>query len=89
LDFILSFTEIDEFESYFKKLKSNVDHYLKSLEEHQQNRNEIAQKLSIEENNLQHHKQTKNEIQEDIKQTQQAIEAEMNRLNIDSIELFK
>ncbi|AXV42469.1 SMC family ATPase [Staphylococcus warneri] len=79
-------TEIDEFESYFKKLKSNVDHYLKSLEEHQQNRNEIAQKLSIEENNLQHHKQTKNEIQEDIKQTQQSIEAEMNRLNIDSIE---
>ena len=28
----------------------------------------------------------KNEIQEDIKQTQQSIEAEMNRLNIDSIE---
>ena len=45
--------------NHILKAKSNVDHYLKSLEEHQQNRNEIAQKLSIEENNLQHHKQTK------------------------------
>ncbi|POC76271.1 hypothetical protein CRN61_27310, partial [Vibrio vulnificus] len=44
------------------------------------------QKLSIEENNLHHHKQTKNDIQEEIKQTQQALDAEMNRLNIDSIE---
>ena len=42
-----------------KKLKSNVDHYLKLLENHKQNRNEIIQKLSIEENNLHHHKQTK------------------------------
>lgn len=80
------YNEIDEFETYFKKLKSNVDHYLKLLENHKQNRNEIIQKLSIEENNLHHHKQTKNDIQEEIKQTQQALDAEMNRLNIDSIE---
>lgn len=79
------YNEIDEFETYFKKLKSNVDHYLKLLENHKQNRNEIIQKLSIEENNLHHHKQTKNDIQEEIKQTQQALDAEMNRLNIDSI----
>ncbi|MEJ7454338.1 exonuclease subunit SbcC [Staphylococcus warneri] len=80
------YNEIDEFETYFKKLKSNVDHYLKLLGNHKQNRNEIIQKLSIEENNLHHHKQTKNDIQEEIKQTQQALDAEMNRLNIDSIE---
>ena len=80
------YNEIDEFETYFKKLKSNVDHYLKLLENHKQNRNEIIQKLSIEENNLHHHKQTKNDIQKEIKQTQQALDAEMNRLNIDSIE---
>ncbi|PTI83026.1 nuclease SbcCD subunit C, partial [Staphylococcus warneri] len=80
------YNEIDEFETYFKKLKSNVDHYLKLLENHKKNRNEIIQKLSIEENNLHHHKQTKNDIQEEIKQTQQALDAEMNRLNIDSIE---
>lgn len=80
------YNEIDEFETYFKKLKSNVDHYLKLLENHKQNRNEIIQKLSIEENNLHHHKQTKNDIQEEIKQTQQVLDAEMNRLNIDSIE---
>nr|WP_232013288.1 exonuclease subunit SbcC [Staphylococcus warneri] len=80
------YNEIDEFETYFKKLKSNVDHYLKLLENHKQNRNEIIQKLSIEENNFHHHKQTKNDIQEEIKQTQQALDAEMNRLNIDSIE---
>lgn len=35
---------------------------------------------------MHHHKQTKNDIQEEIKQTQQALDAEMNRLNIDSIE---
>ncbi|MEX2947678.1 exonuclease subunit SbcC [Staphylococcus warneri] len=80
------YNEIDEFETYFKKLKSNVDHYLKLLENHKQNRNEIIHKLSIEENNLHHHKQTKNDIQEEIKQTQQALDAEMNRLKIDSIE---
>ena len=80
------YNEIDEFETYFKKLKSNVDHYLKLLENHKQNRNEIIHKLSIEENNLHHHKQTKNDIQEEIKQTQQALDVEMNRLNIDSIE---
>ena len=80
------YNKIDEFETYFKKLKSNVDHYLKLLENHKQNRNEIIHKLSIEENNLHHHKQTKNDIQEEIKQTQQALDAEMNRLKIDSIE---
>lgn len=80
------YNEIDEFETYFKKLKSNVDHYLKLLENHKQNRNDIVQKLSIEENNLQHHKQTKNDIQEEIKHAQQALDAEMNRLNIDSID---
>lgn len=80
------YNEIDEFETYFKKLKSNVDYYLKLLENHKQNRNEIIHKLSIEENNLHHHKQTKNDIQEEIKQTQQALDVEMNRLNIDSIE---
>lgn len=35
---------------------------------------------------MQHHKQTKNDIQEEIKHAQQALDAEMNRLNIDSID---